>query len=70
MNGWAMARIGLASNHVHLLLGCALEDDPLSVAVGLMNNVAYAHGMTPVLQYSFYAGTFGNYDRDAIRRSL
>jgi REP element-mobilizing transposase RayT len=67
---YRLARIGLASNHVHLLLGCGLEHDALSVATGFMNNIGYAHGMTPVLEYGFYAGTFGNYDRDAIRRWL
>ncbi len=35
-----------------------------------MNNIAYAHGMKPLLYHSYYVGTFGTYDLDAIRRSL
>ena len=48
---YRLARIGLASNHVHLLLGCGLEHDAVSVAIGFMNNIGYAHGMTPIWEY-------------------
>lgn len=65
-----VSRIGLAPNHVHVLAACALEQSPLELGLSLMNNLAYGHGMKPVLDYSFYAGTFGNYDRDAIRRAI
>lgn len=68
--GWLLSRIGLVTNHVHLLLGCDVSDAPRDVALSLMNNLAYAHGMKAVCTFSFYAGTFGNYDRDAIRRML
>jgi REP element-mobilizing transposase RayT len=67
---YLLARIGLVSNHVHILLGCGMDDGPLSVALGFMNNLAYAHGMKRILEPSFYVGTFGRYDRDAIRRNL
>ena len=40
------------------------------VALAYMNNLAYAHGMQPLFYHSYYAGTFGTYDLDAIRRLL
>lgn len=62
-----LARIGLVSNHVHILMGCAVDESPQTVALALMNNIAYAFGMKPMFEFSFYAGTFGPYDRAAIR---
>jgi REP element-mobilizing transposase RayT len=68
--GWRLSRIGLLSNHIHILLGCGITESPESVSLALLNNLAYAQGMTPAFRFSYYAGTFGSYDRNAIRRSL
>ena len=68
--GWRLARIGLLSNHIHILLGCSMVESPESVALSLLNNLAYAQGMTPAFRFSYYAGTFGRYDRNAIRRLI
>ena len=65
-----LARIGLVSNHMHLLLGCNNVCSPQSVALALMNNMAYALGMKAISEFSYYVGTFGPYDRNAIRRAL
>jgi hypothetical protein len=35
-----------------------------------MNNLAYVQGMKPMFRFSYYVGTFGPYDRGAIRRGL
>jgi REP element-mobilizing transposase RayT len=67
---WLLSRIGMVSNHMHVLLGCDVVDSPREIALSLMNNLAYAQGMKSVFEFSYYAGTFGNYDRDAIRRML
>jgi REP element-mobilizing transposase RayT len=68
--GWLLSRLGLVSNHLHVLLGCDVADAPRDIALSLMNNLAYAHDMKPVYEFSFYVGTFGTYDHDAIRRRL
>jgi REP element-mobilizing transposase RayT len=65
-----LARIGLLSNHVHVLLGCGVDESPQTVVLALMNNLAYALGMESTLEFSFYIGTFGPYDRGAIRRQF
>jgi REP element-mobilizing transposase RayT len=68
--GWLLSRLGLVANHLHVLLGCDVTDAPRDVALSLMNNLAYAHGMKRVYESSFYVGTFGPYDHGAIRARL
>ncbi len=68
--GWLLSRIGLVANHLHILLGADVTESPRGVVLSLMNNLAYAFGMKRIYRPSFYVGTFGSYDRDAIRRKL
>ena len=68
--GWLLARLGLVSNHLHALVGCDVSEAPSDIALCLMNNLAFAHGMKPVFELSYYVGTFGPYDHGAIRRRL
>jgi hypothetical protein len=68
--GWRLSRIGILSNHMHVLLGASMGESPADVALSLMNNLAYVQGMKPVYRHSYYVGTFGRYDRNAIRRRL
>lgn len=63
---WLLSRIGLVANHVHILLGASVTESPATVATSLMNNIAYCYEMKPILRYSYYAGTFGEFDRNAI----
>jgi len=69
-HSWGLARIGLVTNHIHILLGADVTESPESVASSLMNNLAYVQQMKPVLRFSYYVGTFGEYDRAAIRKNL
>ncbi|QDV26403.1 hypothetical protein [Aureliella helgolandensis] len=64
---WWLSRIGLLSNHLHVLLGARVTDSPQAVALSLMNNIAYVYEMKAILKFSYYAGTFAGYDRGAIR---
>jgi len=69
-HSWGLARIGLVTNHVHILLSTNVTESPESVALSLMNNLAYVQQMKPVLRFSYYVSTFGEYDRAAIRKNL
>lgn len=69
-HGWKLSRVGLLSNHLHILLAAGIRDSPESVGLALMNNMAYAQGSKPIFRYSYYAGTFGKYDRGAIWNTL
>lgn len=69
-HGWLLSRIGLLSNHVHILLGAQVTDAPEAIALSLMNNLAYAHQMQAVLRFSYFVGTCGRYDRNAVRQAI
>ena len=68
--GWRLARIGLLCNHIHILLGCAVTESPESVALSILNNLAHVQGMKPAYRFSYYVGTFGKYDRNAVRNRV
>jgi REP element-mobilizing transposase RayT len=65
--GYLLSRAGILSDHVHLTVGCPFAESPLKVALGFINNLAYAHGMRDVYQYGAYIGTFGEYDNRAVK---
>lgn len=60
----------ILADHLHVALGCQLSEPPQEVALGYLNNLAYAAGMKPIFQYGYYVGTFSRYDLDAIRQKL
>lgn len=62
-----LSRIGLLDDHIHLVLGFGLSESPLHVALPYMNNVTWVFGMRPVLRFSCFVGTCGEYDRGAVR---
>jgi REP element-mobilizing transposase RayT len=66
--GWLLSRIGILSNHIHILVGIGVNESPESAALSLLNNLAFAQGLKPVFRFSYYTGSFGKYDRNAIRR--
>jgi REP element-mobilizing transposase RayT len=60
----------ILSDHIHITLGCGIDESPQEVALSYLNNLAYVLGMKPVYQYGGYLGTFGEYDLGAVRRAL
>jgi REP element-mobilizing transposase RayT len=67
---WLLSRAGVLANHIHVLLGADVTDCPESVALSLMNNLAFSQSMKPIFKFSYYIGTFGPYDRGAIWKSV
>jgi len=61
-----LRRAALLPDHVHLTLGCQLNEAPQDVALSYMNNLAYAQGMKAVYRFSYFVGTFGEYDLGVI----
>ena len=61
---------GILPDHIHLTLGCGVSESPEEVALGYLNNLAYAQGMKPEYVFGYYVGTFGEYDMGAVRYSL
>ncbi len=65
--GLLLSRAGIVANHLHLSIGCGIEDAPEELAMCFLNNLAYAHGMKAVYRFGYYVGTFGNFDLGALR---
>lgn len=67
---WLLSRVGVLTDHLHILLGPAITDAPQTVALTLLNHLACAPDLTPTFRYSYFVGTFGKYDRNAIRHHV
>jgi hypothetical protein len=65
--GYLLSRAGVLADHVHLLLGCPIDVAPDEVALGFLNNLAFAQGMRPVYQYGAFVGTVGEYTTGALK---
>lgn len=61
-----VSTVGLLADHIHLAIGCEVNQSPQEVALSYLNNLAYAVGMKPYFQFGYYVGTFGEYDRGAV----
>ncbi|TWT84059.1 Transposase IS200 like protein [Planctomycetes bacterium CA13] len=68
--GHRVSRLALLPDHVHFTLAIDYLSSPETIALSYMNNVAFRHGMLRIWMDSFYAGTIGRYDMDAVRRRL
>ena len=64
--GHRLSRVSLFADHLHITLGCPYDQAPQELALGYLNNLAYANGMTDVFAFGYYVGTFGEYDMGAI----
>jgi REP element-mobilizing transposase RayT len=65
-HGHRLSRAAVLPEHIHLALGCEIAESPEQVALGYLNNCAYVYGMKPIFRFSYYVGTFGEYDRGAV----
>jgi REP element-mobilizing transposase RayT len=55
-------------DHVHLALRWDIERSPHEIVLCLQNNLAYLLGQRRVRMDTYYVGTFGEYDMNAVRR--
>lgn len=68
--GHLLSRAAILPDHLHLTLGGNIHQSPEKIALGFLNNLAFAHGMRAVFQQGYFIGTFGEYDLGAIRQAL
>jgi hypothetical protein len=66
--GHLLSRAAILPDHLHLLLGCPLPSSPEEVGLSYMNNLAHACEMKAIFRFSYFAGTFSEYDLGAIPR--
>jgi hypothetical protein len=68
--GYVLSRAGIVADHIHLAIGCPMESAPDEIALALLNNLAFVHGMKPAFQFGAYLGTFGEYHDGAVTSDL
>ena len=61
-----LSRLSLLCDHVHLVIGCKIDQSPEGIALGFLNSGAIALGMKPQFKFGYYAGTTGEYDLGAV----
>ena len=64
---WRISRLSILADHLHATVGCPLEFSPESIVLSMMNNIAWVHEMKPILPFSAFVATFGEYDHRAIQ---
>ena len=64
----SVSRIGILADHVHATIRFHYELSPDALALSLMNNTAYLHGMRRLWADSYYVGTIGPYNMNAVRQ--
>ena len=65
--GQQISRLSILADHVHFTLRFGYDSSPEEVALSYMNNVSYRHGMLRIWMDSFYVGSIGPYDMNAVR---
>ena len=61
-----LSRAAILPDHLHIMLGCPLEVSPEEIVLSYMNNLAHALGMKATFRFSYYVGTFSEYDLGVI----
>jgi len=66
--GHAVSCLSVMPDHLHLALRGNLDHSPEEIALSFLNNLAFALGQVRVWRRGYYAGTFGEYNMNAVRR--
>ena len=65
---YALSRLSIVPDHMHTALRGNIHHSPEEVALKFLNNTAYALGQRLLWEPCYYAGTFGSYNMNAVRR--
>jgi REP element-mobilizing transposase RayT len=65
--GYGISRLSVMPDHLHVALRGNIEHSPEQIALAFQNNLAYSLGKTRVWRDTYYVGTFGEYDMNAVR---
>jgi REP element-mobilizing transposase RayT len=68
--GYAVSRLAVMPDHLHVALRGKIDESPAEICGAFQNNLAYALGQIRVWRDSFYVGTFGEYNMEAVRRNF
>ena len=63
----SVSRLSILGDHLHATIRFHYDLAPGELAIACMNNVAYYHEMLRLWTDSYYVGTIGSYDMNAVR---
>ena len=66
--GWGISTLSVMPDHLHVALRGNVTQSPEEMTLALMNNLAHELGQRRYWEPGYYAGTFSEYDMDAVRR--
>jgi REP element-mobilizing transposase RayT len=67
--GYRISALSVMPDHVHIALRGRIEHCAEEVALSFLNGLSEAVGQSPIWEFGYYAGTFGEYDMGSVRRS-
>jgi REP element-mobilizing transposase RayT len=65
-----VSRLSILADHLHASFSFSYTHSPETIALAMMNNIAYRHGMVKMWMDSYYVGTIGTYNMNAVRLRL
>ncbi len=65
--GHGISRLSVMPDHLHFSLRGNIEHSPEQIALAFQNNLAFFLGQARVWRDTYYVGTFGEYDMNAVR---
>lgn len=68
--GHQISRLAIMPDHLHCALRGTVEQSPEEIALAYMNNLAHLLGDEELWQSSYYVGSFGEYNMNAIRQCI
>jgi len=66
--GHTISRLAVMPDHLHIAMRGNIAHSPEEIALGFLNNLAFALGQRAHWEPCYYAGTFGEYDMGARRK--
>ena len=64
---YRVAAVSVMPDHLHVSLRGAVENSPEEIALAFQNNLAFMVNRGAIWRRGYYAGTFGEYNMNAIR---
>jgi REP element-mobilizing transposase RayT len=68
--GYSISWLSVMPDHLHVALRGVIDQSPAEIAGAFQNNLAYVLGQKRIWNDGYYVGTFGEYNMEAIRRSI
>lgn len=66
--GHAVSSLSVMPDHLHIVLRGNISHSAEQIALSFLNNLAFGLGQNAVWEFGYYAGTFSEYNMNAVRK--